>query len=131
MFKNWIFIDFFIDIFKHLKWSSLAKRLKAVDYFYKRFSWMYDWVRNTPLMTTMMNCFCGMIDWWKTFSLISQPEPLSDFLTIANLWYETTRVWTCAEPEFSLSWEKLCAVVITSTPQRLWGALYRMIQQRD
>ena len=29
--------------------------------------------------------------------------------TIANLYYAVSRVWTCAEPEFRLSWIKLCS----------------------
>ena len=32
--------------------------------------------------------------------------PLSEILTIANLWHAASRVWTCAEPEFRLSWMK-------------------------
>ena len=35
--------------------------------------------------------------------------PLSEILTIANLWHAASRVWTCAEPEFRLSWMKLCS----------------------
>ena len=37
-----------------------------------------------------------------------QPGPLSEILTIANLRHAASRVWTCAEPEFRLSWMKLC-----------------------
>ena len=32
---------------------------------------------------------------------------LSEILTIANLRHATSRVWTCAEPEFRLGWMKL------------------------
>ena len=35
--------------------------------------------------------------------------PFSEILTIANLRHATSRVWTCAEPEFRLSWMKLCS----------------------
>ena len=28
-------------------------------------------------------------------------------LTIANLWHAASRIWTCAEPEFRLTWMKL------------------------
>ena len=38
-----------------------------------------------------------------------QPGPLSEILTIANLRQAASRVWTCAEPEFRLSWTKLCS----------------------
>ena len=38
-----------------------------------------------------------------------QPGPLSEILTIANLQHAASRVWTCAEPEFRLSWMKLCS----------------------
>ena len=55
-----------------------------------------------------LNCFCGMVDRRKAFSLISSrdhcqrssPSRISDTLS---------RVWTCAEPEFRLSWMKLCS----------------------
>ena len=33
-----------------------------------------------------------------------QPGPLSEILTIANLRHATSRIWTCAEPEFRLCW---------------------------
>ena len=32
---------------KHLKWNFFAKILKAVNYYTP--SWMYNWIRNTPL----------------------------------------------------------------------------------
>ena len=34
---------------------------------------------------------------------------MSEILTIANLRHAASRIWTCAEPEFSLSWMKLCS----------------------
>ena len=57
----------------------------------------------------MMNCFCGMVDRRKAFYPYFQPGPLSEILTITNLWHTASRVWTCAEPEFRLSWMKLCS----------------------
>ena len=38
-----------------------------------------------------------------------QPGPLSEILTISNLQHATSRIWTCAEPEFRLCWMKLCS----------------------
>ena len=38
-----------------------------------------------------------------------QPRPLSEILTIANLRHAVSRIWTCAETEFRLSWMKLCS----------------------
>ena len=60
------------------------------------------------MMMMMMNCFCGMLDRRKAFSFISSrdhcqrssPSRISD---------TPSRVWTCAEPEFRLSWMKLCS----------------------
>ena len=37
-----------------------------------------------------------------------QPGPLSEILTVANFRHAASRVWTFAEPEFRLSWMKLC-----------------------
>ena len=56
-----------------------------------------------------LNCFLWY-GWptkcvWPYF----QPGPLSEILTIANLRHAASRVWTCAEPEFRLSWMKLCS----------------------
>ena len=56
----------------------------------------------------MMNCFCGIIDRRKAFSLISSRDHCqrSSPLRISDM---PSRVWTCAEPEFRLSWMKLCS----------------------
>ena len=45
----------------------------------------------------------------KGVSPYFQPGPLSEILTIANLQHAASRVWTCTEPEFRLSWMKLCS----------------------
>ena len=49
--------------------------------------------------------------WLKrgTLTYYFQPRPLSEILTTANLWHSASRVWTCPEPEFKLSWMKLCS----------------------
>ena len=62
------------------------------------------------MMIMMMNCFCGMVDRREAFSLIysrdhcqrSSPSRISNTL-------RASRVWTCAGPEFRLSWMKLCS----------------------
>ena len=59
------------------------------------------------MMMMMMNCFCGMVDRRKVFSLIFSWDHCQ-ILTIANLRHAASRVWTCAESEFRLSWMKLC-----------------------
>ena len=56
-----------------------------------------------------MICFCGMVDRRKTFTPYFLPGPLSDIITIANLWHVASRVRTCAESEFRLCWMKLCS----------------------
>ena len=61
----------------------------------------------TMMMMMMMNCIFGMVDRRKAFTPYSQPEPLSEILTIANLRHAASRVWTCAEPQFRLCWMKL------------------------
>ena len=56
----------------------------------------------------MMNFFCGMVDRRKAFSLISSRDHCqrSSPLQISDA---ASRVWTYAEPEFRLSWMKLCS----------------------
>ena len=53
------------------------------------------------LIMMIMNCFYGMVDRWKL-------GPLSEILTITNLRHAASRIWTCAEPDLSLRWMKLC-----------------------
>ena len=67
--------------------------------------------------------FGGMVDRRKVNSYF-QPGPLSEILTNANLQHATSRVWTCAEPEFRLGWMKLCSSDnhYTTVPQ-LFGGL--------
>ena len=60
------------------------------------------------MMMKMRNCFCGMVDRRKSFSLISNRDHCQRSLPsqISNtLW----SVWTCAEPEFRITWMKLCS----------------------
>ena len=56
----------------------------------------------------MMNCFCGMVGHRKALYPYFQLKPLSKILTIVNLQHAASKIWTCAEPEFRLSWMKLC-----------------------
>ena len=69
-----------------------------------------------------MNCFCGMIDRPKTFSLISSRDH-SQILTIANLQHAASRVWTCTEPEFRLSLIKFCSSDSYYTTSSLIGVM--------
>ena len=63
-----------------------------------------------------MNIFCGIIDWQKVFSFISRQDHIQrQILTIANLWYPTSRISTCTELEVRLSWLKLCCFDIHYT----------------
>ena len=75
------------------------------------------------MMMMMMNCFCGMVDRQKTFSLLSSrdycqrssPSRISD----------TPRAGF--EPAQNLSGglvEPSCAVVITTTPWRHYSSFY-------
>ena len=43
--------------------------------------------------------------------------------------YALSRVWTCAEPEFRVSWIKLCSSDnhYTTTPQKFYSVNYRII----
>ena len=64
--------------------------------------WSYAEALYAMMMIMMMknNYFCGMIDRRKAFSLVS----CRDHFQMSASW-----VWTCAEPEFRLSWMKLCS----------------------
>ena len=56
----------------------------------------------------MMNCFCGIPNQRKAFSLFPA-RPISEILTIANLRHAVNKTWIYTEPEFSLFWMKLCS----------------------
>ena len=45
----------------------------------------------------------------KGVKLYFQPRPLSEILTIANLWHTASKTWTWVESEFRLCWMKLCS----------------------
>ena len=43
----------------------------------------------------------------KWVYLYFQPGPLPEICTIVSIWHATSRIWTCVELEFRLSWIKL------------------------
>ena len=70
--------------------------------------------------------------WWIVFVVWLTDErrlalfsagPLSEILTIANLRH-ASRVWTCAEPEFRLSWMNLCSSDNHYTPAPFSAFIY-------
>ena len=73
------------------------------------------WSFDLQMMMMMMNCFCGMVDWRKAFSLISSwdhcqrssPSRISDMLQAG---FEPVQNLSSGFLEWS------CAVVITTTP---------------
>ena len=87
-------------------------KVRHMSYFEQSFKYFYiSWI--------FFLC-CG----WPTKGVYPyvQPGPLSEILTIANLRHASSRIWTCAEPEFSQSWMKLwsSAVVITTAKSRYY-----------
>ena len=60
-------------------------------------------------MCLVMMMMMMMMNWMKGIKLYFQPGPLSEILTITNLWHTASRIWTCSEPEFRLCWMKLCS----------------------
>ena len=54
------------------------------------------------MMMMMMNCFCGMVDWRKVFSLISSRDHCQRSSPSGSSPFSPGRIWTCAEPEFRL-----------------------------
>ena len=82
--------------------------------------WLIIQVKISLMMTTMMmmNCLCGMVDQRKTFSLISSHK---DCQISSPLWISNTPQ-AGFEPAQNLNSgfvEWSCAVVITTTPQRV------------
>ena len=105
-----------IAIIKFVIGSNVPARNSGV---LSRYLGYNNWL--TPLMMVMMmNCFCGMADRRKAFSLISSQDHCQR--------YSPSRISNTAraryEPAQNLSSrfvEWRCAVVITTTPRRHWG----------
>ena len=77
---------------------------------------LIDTVVLNVMMMMMMNCFCGMVDWQKAFSLISSRDHCQ---RSSPLWISDT-LRAGFEPAQNLisglvEWS--CAVLITTTPQ--------------
>ena len=55
-------------------------------------------------------------------------EPVSKILTITNLWHASSRIWTCAEPEFMLCWLNLYSndnqYIMAITPYTIYHTIY-------
>ena len=48
-----------------------------------------------PGTSEMYTSHCRIVDQRMAFMHYFQPQPLSEILTIANLWYATSRAWIC------------------------------------
>ena len=87
------------------------------DYFWGSLTLFFQrhWV-SPMMMIMMMNCFCGMVDRRKAFSLISS----WDHCQRSSPSWTSDTLWTGFEPVHNLSSglvEWSCAVVITTTPR--------------
>ena len=76
------------------------------DILYRTWTWKvlglsyWSWL----MMNKMMNCFCGMVGRQKAFSFNSSRDHCQ---RSSPSQISSSRVWTCAEPEFRLTWMKL------------------------
>ena len=70
-------------------------------------AWYLNWIE-------LMNCFCGMVDRRKAFSLISSRDHCQRSSS-SRISDTPSRVCTCVEPEPRLSWMKLCSSDIRYT----------------
>ena len=86
----WLTESIFVNkIFPRMQFLNNVKG--SITYTISRQNWM------------MMNCFCGMVDRRKAFSLISSRDHCQrSSPSRISLWHAGSRVWTCAEPEFRL-----------------------------
>ena len=72
-------------------------------------------------------CFCGMVDQWKTFSLISSQDHFKD-LHQPESPIRCKQAGTCTEPVFRLCWMKLCSSDNHSIMALQWSSIiYRQI----
>ena len=99
--------------------------------------WAYETSENVLPLFHLLLLFAdvdGLLLWydWQIFSLFHS-RPLSEMLTIANLWHAACRIWTFAGPEFRLCWIKLCSSDnhYTRVPQTSnWRYLLELIKRR-
>ena len=126
---NKSYFDFAVEnsiyIYKEgvLAWNFETKNVQCSDK--KRFSFLLrslmpkkkNWSKLNSLMMMMKNCFCGMVDRQKEFSLIysrdhCQISSLSRISDISWAGFQTAPNLSSGFVEWS------CAVVITTTPRR-------------
>ena len=68
------------------------------------------------MMTMVINCFCGMVDQRKAFSLISRPDDCQRFSPLEIS--DTPRAGIELSQNLSSGFgQRSCAVVITTTPR--------------
>ena len=84
----------------------------------KKISWWLGKASEELMMMMMMNCFCGMADWRKAFSLISsrcycQRSSASRFSDTPRVGFEPAQKLSSGLAEWS------CAIVITTTLRRV------------
>ena len=113
---NYIFIKLFIILisrksFKWFKWNLLCEEWNIICT--RRSTYCY--AGNNLNLQSIQQCsdiydLILLRNGWTTkdVELCFQPEPLLEILTISNLQYTMSNIWTCGEPEFKIRWTKLC-----------------------
>ena len=88
-------------------------------------AWSYNWGKKSQPAAELMNCFCGMVDRRKAFSLISSRDHCqrSSPSRISDTGFELAQNLSSGLVEWS------CAVVITTTPRRLIYSVFSVFFQ--
>ena len=87
--------------------AALREKCSYSEFFWSVFSHIQT--RKTSITGTFHVVLFLRNSWpMKGIKPYFQPGPLSDILTIANLWHAGSRVSTCTEAEFRLCWMKVC-----------------------
>ena len=75
------------------------------------FSDRFEWVLSNLMVSDDDDDKSFLWYGWRTkgFRLISSRDHCQRSSPSRISWHTTSRIWTCAEPEFRLSWMKLCS----------------------
>ena len=110
----------------HYSVSILPEHQKYLKFLFQGKFYQFTFMMMMMMMMMMiMNCFYGMVDWQKAFSLIfswdhcqrSSPSRISN------------TPWTCAEPEHRLCWMNLCSNDNHCTTAPLYQMVYLWVSE--
>ena len=126
--RRWIYSGFSLLFILKLCPATISVQKLLCQMFVMQYSKIQPWFSQLMMlmmmmMMIMMNCFCGMVDRWKTFNLISSWENCQRFSTL-RIFEKPQAGFELAQNIGSGFVEWIVAVLITITQCRCSGSHY-------